>query len=190
MPMRWRWPPENSCGIAVECSGSRPTSRAARATRALISAPRELPWTRSGSATIAPTRMRGSSEAYGSWKTICISPAQRPQLARGRGVEMSAPVEATACPRSGRAGGRGSGRASSCRSPTRRRGRASRPARTSKRDAVDGVHDRPTSRREEPVADREVLGDVARLEQRLAVVRRSSGGSSARAGARFAATGR
>ena len=32
-----------------------------------------MPWTSSGSATIAPTRLRAFSEAYGSWKTIIIS---------------------------------------------------------------------------------------------------------------------
>ena len=25
MPMRWRWPPENSCGKRLTCSGARPT---------------------------------------------------------------------------------------------------------------------------------------------------------------------
>ncbi len=32
----------------------------------------EMPWTRSGSPTMRPTLCRGFSDAYGSWKTICI----------------------------------------------------------------------------------------------------------------------
>ena len=36
------------------------------------SRPRPRPWTRSGSPTIRPIECRGLSEAYGSWKTICI----------------------------------------------------------------------------------------------------------------------
>ena len=32
-----------------------------------------MSWMRSGSAMIVPTRLRGLSDAYGSWKTICIS---------------------------------------------------------------------------------------------------------------------
>ena len=72
MQMRWRWPPENSCGKRLAMSGSRPTrlrrsatlSRASeRLARLLIS---------SGSAIAAPTFMRGLSEANGSWKIICM----------------------------------------------------------------------------------------------------------------------
>ncbi len=32
-----------------------------------------MPCTSSGSETMFPTVMRGSSEEYGSWKTICMS---------------------------------------------------------------------------------------------------------------------
>jgi hypothetical protein len=34
MPMRWRWPPENSCGIAVVVLGLRPTRSSSSWTRA------------------------------------------------------------------------------------------------------------------------------------------------------------
>ena len=73
MPIRWRWPPENSCGIAVVRARGRgrrrraapgPAGGARRVARAVD---------RSGSAMIEPTRLRGFSDAYGSWKTICIS---------------------------------------------------------------------------------------------------------------------
>ena len=33
MPMRWRWPPENSCGKRLTCSGLSPTSSIAPSTR-------------------------------------------------------------------------------------------------------------------------------------------------------------
>ena len=42
-----------------------------------------MPWITSGSATRSPTRMRGSSEAIGSWKIICTS--RRTALRRRRG---------------------------------------------------------------------------------------------------------
>jgi hypothetical protein len=32
-PMRWRWPPENSCGKRFACSGDRPTVRSSSLTR-------------------------------------------------------------------------------------------------------------------------------------------------------------
>ena len=37
----------------------------------------------SGSATMSPTVMRGSSDECGSWNTICISPAHPPQALAG-----------------------------------------------------------------------------------------------------------
>ena len=38
-PIRWRWPPENSCGNRLPCSGLRPTVRSSSATRFLPSPP-------------------------------------------------------------------------------------------------------------------------------------------------------
>ena len=35
MPMRWRWPPENSCGKRLANSGSRPTADSVRDTASL-----------------------------------------------------------------------------------------------------------------------------------------------------------
>ena len=81
---------------------------------------------------------------------------------------MSLPLEARRCPRSARAAARGSARASTCRSRTRRRGRASRPRCTSKDDAVDGLHAGDLALQHAAALDREVLVDVARLEQHLA----------------------
>ena len=42
-------------------------------TRFLRSAPSAMPWIANGSPMIDPTRRRGFSEPYGSWKIICMS---------------------------------------------------------------------------------------------------------------------
>ena len=123
---------------------------------------------------IAPTRLRGLSEAYGSWKTICIS-RRSGRSSRRLSREMSRPSKHDAARRSARAAARGSGRASTCRSRTRRPGRASRPACTSKRHAVDGLHAGDLALQHAAALDREVLGHVARLEQHLAAHAESSG---------------
>ena len=47
-------------------------SRRARCTRFAASRPVAMPCTRSGSVSIEPIVMRGFSDAYGSWKIICI----------------------------------------------------------------------------------------------------------------------
>ena len=45
MPMRWRWPPENSCGIAVACVG-READLLEQLADAVAPrrAPRPMPW--------------------------------------------------------------------------------------------------------------------------------------------------
>ena len=72
--MRWRWPPENSCGNRAAASGGSPTRFSSSPTRVARHRPRRCarPCSRSGPARISPTVMRGLSEAYGSWKIICI----------------------------------------------------------------------------------------------------------------------
>ena len=52
------------------CAGRR--GRTARRPRASFLAALAMPCTRSGSATMSPADMRGSSEENGSWKMICI----------------------------------------------------------------------------------------------------------------------
>src|SRR2546428_5177068 len=69
MAMRCRWPPENSCGYRVAARAGRPTRSSSSATRRRRPAASRSVLITSGSATMAPTRMRGSSDAYGSWKT-------------------------------------------------------------------------------------------------------------------------
>ena len=82
MPMRWRWPPENSCGNRLPCSGLSPTRRISSATCAAPPS-RYGPWIahRLGDDRAAPS-CRGFSDAYGSWKTICMLRAQRAHVAR------------------------------------------------------------------------------------------------------------
>ena len=85
---RWRWPPESSCGIAVEEELGRrqPGPRRARrapAARARL-APPPSPWTSSGSSTVSRTRKRGSSDSYGSWKMSCTSRRRAAQLCARR----------------------------------------------------------------------------------------------------------
>ncbi len=70
--MRWRWPPENSCGKRFASDADRPTwssNSLTRACSAALSSTRRN--TRSGSARMLPTRQRGLSDAYGDWNTIC-----------------------------------------------------------------------------------------------------------------------
>ena len=72
MPMRWRCPPENSGGLAVERR-----ARQADPVDELGGLVALRPFATSrrapaiGSATISCAVRCGSSEPYGSWKTIC-----------------------------------------------------------------------------------------------------------------------
>ena len=49
-----------------------------------------MPCTSSGSATMKPTRLRGLSEAYGSWKTIIMLAPDRPHLRAGEPGDVAA----------------------------------------------------------------------------------------------------
>ena len=71
IPMRWRWPPENSCGKRRAWSGDRPTRVSISATRSRASDPEARPCSDSCDVSIRPMLMRGLSEAKGSWNTIC-----------------------------------------------------------------------------------------------------------------------
>mmetsp|Transcript_33270 Transcript_33270/g.53822 ORF Transcript_33270/g.53822 Transcript_33270/m.53822 type:complete len:98 (+) Transcript_33270:271-564(+) len=62
--MRWRWPPENSCGylaIALSSSPTRCSRARARASRSALSLP--MPWISIGSRRVCPIVKRGFSEA-------------------------------------------------------------------------------------------------------------------------------
>ena len=69
MASRCRWPPLNSCGKRRAASGLRPTRSRSSVTRARTSAAPRPSCALTGSAMMSPTRMRGLSELYGSWKT-------------------------------------------------------------------------------------------------------------------------
>src|SRR5262245_27423635 len=69
--MRWRWPPENSCGNRSVARSGSPTRSSSRSRRLRTSAAASDSLVTSGSTMIEPTRMRGFSEAYGSWNTAC-----------------------------------------------------------------------------------------------------------------------
>ena len=105
--IRWRWPPENSCGNFGASAGWRPTSSSSSSTRAAIARlprPLALPScgrnTRIGSAMMSPTRQRGLREANGSWKIICMRRRTARRAARSRVLARSTPSIST-CPRLG-----------------------------------------------------------------------------------------
>ena len=139
----------------------------------------------------APIVIAGFSDACGSWKTICIRRRMR-RAARARcELVMSSPSNTTLPPvaRRGRAA---SGRASSCRCPTRRRARAPRPC-AGRSETPSTARTDPASRPTQPVdeaaADRVVRLQVADRDERLVrsgfvcIARcssRSSGGGLAR----------
>ena len=86
-----------------------------------------MPCTTGASPTMSTTRMRGLSDAYGSWKIICIAAAVVAQL-RGRRGPRAALLARSARRPTAAAGRRPGGRASTCRSRIRRPGRRPRPA--------------------------------------------------------------
>src|SRR5262245_10577678 len=71
MAMRCRCPPENSCGKRSADRSGRPTSSSRRCARRLTSPPSIVSFVTSGSTMMERTRIRGLSDANGSWKTAC-----------------------------------------------------------------------------------------------------------------------
>ena len=64
MPMRWRCPPENSCGYELISSWPQAHALEQRSDALpALAADRAVPWMISGSPTISPAVMRGLSEA-------------------------------------------------------------------------------------------------------------------------------
>src|ERR1022692_1081761 len=63
-------------------------------TRRLRSWPLAMPWIANGSPMIDPTRRRGFSDPYGSWKIICIS-RRNGRMLRRDSVVMSCPSKVT-----------------------------------------------------------------------------------------------
>ena len=90
MAMRWRCPPENSCGYLYICSGLSPTrsmSAATASTRLLRGSGVRWP---SASTRVEKMLKRGLREAYGSWNTIWKS-SRRRRISRGGRVVSSVP---------------------------------------------------------------------------------------------------
>ncbi len=83
--IRWRWPPENSCGYFRITFASKPTVAISASMRSSSASPLSPGCRcRTASASVVNTVIRGFNEAYGSWNTIWksnrrrrISPAER-----------------------------------------------------------------------------------------------------------------
>src|SRR5688572_24246224 len=94
--MRWRWPPENSCGYFSPSCGESPTSPNSSPTRFVSAAPSLISlWERIGSATMSCTRQRGFRLAYGSWKIIWNRRRNASISPRSRTVPRSVPSKNT-----------------------------------------------------------------------------------------------
>ena len=126
--MRWRWPPENSCGYLPPSAGVRPTWRSSSPTR----------FARSASSLARPKR----AERLGD--DVAHAPARVEAGVRVLEDHLHAPAQWRPCrrgcagrpcrrrrtrsrPRSARTGRRAGAPPSTCRSPTRRPARRSRP---------------------------------------------------------------
>ena len=161
-PMRWRWPPGELVREPVRVLG-----READDAQQLVHA-QHAPERRgsgrgctNGSLTMSRTVMRGLSDAYGSWKTICIS-LRTSRISRRFKPVMSRPLK-TILPEVGL-------RQLDQRA---REGRLAAPGLADEAeglagaygevDAVDGV-DVPDGALEDPGADREVLDEVLHAE--------------------------
>ena len=165
MPMRWRCPPENSCGNRFTCSGFSPTSAISSLTRS-ISLPRYSPVDPHRLADDRPhrhARVRATRTGPGRRSASCARSSRR-----------SAPLARRARPRRGTAPSPTSRSSSRRMQPAGRRlaaarlphdARASRPRRTEKLTPDTALH-RPDLLRRNPGADRELLHEVAHLEDR------------------------
>ena len=168
-------------------SAERPTTSSSSSTRSRISAARSRRrWIWNGSPTICPTRLRGLSDAYGSWKIICISRRNGRSSRRDSDV-MSAPSKRIvplvgSCSRTS---SRPSVDLPQPDSPTIAERLA---APHLERDAVDRVDDLATLARNGGRPHREVLDEVDRLEEhRGGPLRRAHAPARRRASGRSAA---
>ena len=159
--------------LARSAGRARP-ARAARPTRAARPAASARPWIASGSPMMSPTLIRGLSEPYGSWKTICIRRRAAQQLPRrqrdaGRG------------PRSGSRPALGSMQPQDAAGPRRlaAAGLADEPQRLAglerEAHAVHRADHAAAPRRARLPPHRELLGEVLDLEQRAGASRRVTG---------------
>ena len=173
MPMRWRWPPENSCGKRYEVLLLQARrGRAAPGVRVRASA-LDTPCSWNGALMICDTRLRGFSEANGSWKTICSSP-RIGRSSRCDAAVMSRPSKRIVPPVgfSSRMSVRDSVVFPQPDSPT---SPSVSPLAQRERHVVDGVDVADRAVDEQALLDREPLADVLDLEQRAVAVRRRLG---------------
>ena len=166
MPMRWRWPPENSCGkrSAAACGQPDQGQRLRHAGGARLAAERRVHGCSSGAPTICSTRMRGLSEAYGVLEDQLHVAAERAQSAGWSDAVMSVPskrmVPALAAVR--RSTQRPTVVLPDPLSPTRP---STSPRPMAKDDAVDRAH-RQAAAGKQAAADAVVLAQAAQFEQR------------------------
>ena len=173
MPIRARWPPENWCGKAahqrrVETDAVQLLARHNRAAARAAT----RPCATGASPTMSTTRIRGLSDAYGSWKIICILSCCSRAFAGAR--------PASGAPRQKRSPSVSGSRPTASRpsvdlpqpdSPTRP---TTSPGGDREVDAIDGVHDLLPRAGAEQVADlrrgvealHEALRDAAQFDQR------------------------
>ena len=141
MPMRWRWPPENSCGIAAGMLGQQADALEQLARpRASRRAPRRRArGSRSGSADDLADGHARVERGVGVLEDDLHAPAQRRSRVAGESGRCRCPRRRTRPPVGSirRRTERPSVDLPQPDSPTRP---ASRRARSSKRDAVDGAH--------------------------------------------------
>ena len=190
MPMRWRWPPENSCGIPRRrprpAARPRPASRRRGRTAPARAA---SPWTSSGSKSAVADPQARVERAVGVLEDhLEVAPA--PGAARGppqREEVLAAEPDLAA--RSARPGARSSGRGWSCPIPTPPPARRSRRRATSR--STPSTAATAPSAPQERRAEGELLGQAADLRAgaliRRAVRARSPGSRRQRPPCRAAA---
>ncbi len=139
MPMRCRCPPENSAGeadrgVRVEAHRCQQLADPARSVRAIVMHGQRL------THDLARRTAAGSSEEYGSWKTICRSAPERAGSALSPRPVSVAAVQRDAAARSAGVQPRCSSRAQGGLAAARLadQGQASRPVRRSEAHPADG----------------------------------------------------
>ena len=167
MPMRWRWPPENSCGIAVARARRQADQlQHARRPRPASRRSRAAPWISSGSMTMSSTVMRGLSAPIRVLENDLHGAGASRSASRPRRV-MSSPSN-TIWPAVGsisRISSRPSVDLPQPDSPTRP---SVSPAAISKSTTSSTARSayRRCGAKKPPGADREMLGEADGLEQR------------------------
>ena len=154
--------------VEVDRLLASPTSRSSSPTRSHCSVRDPMLWTLSGSRRIVPTRMRGSSEAYGSWNMIWKSRRPRRRSLRPSLV-TSSPVETDRARRRllERHDEPADRRLAAARLPDEAEGLA---LAHRERDVRDGLDAPDLALQDRSGGDRELLHEPVDLEDHLAVL--------------------